>query len=151
MSEQERNRTSVPGFIRSILAIPLTGKIAGANAVIGIAAIVAFTFVAKSGSDAGDMLHLFVIALVVALVANLILVRVALQPLKSIEDTVRHVVSGNLDARVPESILADSNVERVGQTLNLLLEVLSRDQNRIRKLTGRVITAGDTERAAMSR
>jgi signal transduction histidine kinase len=137
--------------MRSLLAAPLAAKLAGANALIVIAAI-AVASVNTSGAS-GDMRALAIIAggLALSLVMNLLLVTLALRPLRQVEATVERVWLGDLDARVPESRIADRNVERVGRTLNLLLDGLASDRDRMRRLARQVISASDTERARVAR
>ncbi len=151
MTVPEPIQAAVPRPLRSLLAIPLAGKLAGANAIIAVVAIV--VGVAGHGSGAGDqrMVVILTASLFAALFINLLLVRVALRPLRQIEDIVQRVTGGELGARVPGSMLADRNIARVGTTLNALLDVLTEDRERMRALAGRVIAAGDTERANMAR
>jgi signal transduction histidine kinase len=61
------------------------------------------------------------------------------------------VWQGELDARVATSSVADAGIQRVGNTLNLLLDGLSADQARLRTLANKVIEAGDRERASLAR
>jgi signal transduction histidine kinase len=82
---------------------------------------------------------------------NSLLVYVALRPLKELEATARRVWQGELDARVAPSPLADAGIRRVSNTLNILLDGLSADQERLRALAKDVIQAGDRERATLAR
>ncbi|HEX6313645.1 MAG TPA: ATP-binding protein [Gemmatimonadaceae bacterium] len=140
----------LPQWLVALLRLPITGKIAGANALIALAAVM----VARFGGIVGQAPKLWavlLISLAVAMVVNCALVFVALRPLKDLEDTARRVWQGELDARVPPSIVADAGVQRVGNTLNLLLDGLSADQARLRYLATQVIQAGDRERANLAR
>jgi signal transduction histidine kinase len=58
---------------------------------------------------------------------------------------------GNLDARVPRSPLADRDMARLGRTVNLLLDGLTEDRARMRRLAAQVIGAGDAERSRLAR
>jgi signal transduction histidine kinase len=139
-----------PRWLVTLLRIPIAGKIAGANGLIVLAAVL----VGRYGGIVGDAPRLWavlLISLAVALVVNCVLVFVALRPLKDLEDTARRVWQGQLEARVPSSIVADAGVQRVGNTLNLLLDGLSADQARLRYLATQVIQAGDRERANLAR
>ena len=49
------------------------------------------------------------------------------------------------------SILADRDMARVGTTLNTLLDRLTEDRERVRRLAGQVISAQDEERARIAR
>jgi signal transduction histidine kinase len=90
-------------------------------------------------------------ALVVSALVNLVLVFFALRPLADLESTAQRVWRGDLSARVPRSILADGNLQRVGGALNVLLDGLAADRARLRELTSRVIRAGDEERSHIAR
>jgi signal transduction histidine kinase len=79
------------------------------------------------------------------------LIFLALRPLQELETTAAHVWRGNFNARVRQSLLADWRVARVGNTLNLLLDGLSADRARTRRLAAEVISAGDRERAYIAR
>ena len=58
---------------------------------------------------------------------------------------------GDFGARVPRSMLADRDMARVGNTLNLLLDGIERDRERMRRLAAQVIAAQDEERARLAR
>ena len=89
---------SAPRFMRAALRLPLWGKIAGANLVIVfIAGAVLYTQLPEARSQLETT---GVIAIVVGLLVNLALVRVALQPLRELEATAGRVWRGELDARV---------------------------------------------------
>ena len=65
--------------------------------------------------------------------------------------TARRVSAGDLEARVPPSVLADRDMARVGTTLNTLLDRLTDDRARVRRLAAQVISAQDEERARVAR
>ena len=140
----------MPQWIATILRVPLIGKIAGANAIIVVAAVL----VAVLGQMAGDgsrLWLLLLIALGLGMAVNAILVYVALRPLQELEATARRVWQGELGSRVPPSPVADAGIQRVGNTLNILLDGLIADQARLRGLANQVIQAGDRERASLAR
>jgi signal transduction histidine kinase len=138
-----------------LLQVPLTGKIIGANAIIVAAALFAAFLPSGGGPASGPgevgSAGILLGALLLALVVNVGLVSLALKPLHDIEATVQAVWQGDLGARVPVSVLADSQMVRVGQTLNTLLDSLTSDRDRMRRLAQKVISAGDLERAAIAR
>ena len=151
MRETESQRRGLPGGIRAILSVPLAAKLAGANAIIVVVAS-AIAFVPPS-PVAGELRSTWILVgtLVATFVVNVVLVTLALRPLRQLESTVERVWKGDLSARVPESLLADRNMDRIGRMLNLLLEDLASDQERIRKLARRVIAASDSEKANVAR
>jgi signal transduction histidine kinase len=140
----------MPRWIATLLGIPLIGKIAGANAIIVVAAVLVAYF--GHMVDAGSGLWLVLLgALGLGMAVNAVLVYVALRPLQELENTARRVWQGHLDSRVPGSLVTDAGIQRVGNTLNILLDGLSADQARLRYLANQVIQAGDRERASLAR
>ena len=137
--------------VRRILAFPLAGKLAGANIIIVLAALT--TMMALHGSEPHDreMIAVLALALAGSFVVNVVLVTLALRPLRALESTAARVRSGDLDARVDASPLADRTVRRVGDAINLLLDELVSDRARVRRLAAEVIRAGDKERARLAR
>src|SRR5687767_8766877 len=118
-------------WVERVLRFPLAGKLAGANALIVVVALT--TAVMLHGSEPRDrgMLAVLGIALAAGLAANIALVTVALRPLRELEATAARVRQGDFEARVPASLLADRDVRRVGDALNLLLDELVADRARI--------------------
>jgi signal transduction histidine kinase len=150
-SESSREKPHyMPRWIAALLRVPLIGKIAGANAIIAAAAVL----VARFGhlvSDASGLWLVLIVALGLGMAVNAVLVYVALRPLQELETTARRVWQGELDSRVPPSPVADAGIQRVGNTLNILLDGVSADQARLRTLANQVIQAGDRERASLAR
>jgi signal transduction histidine kinase len=71
--------------------------------------------------------------------------------LTDFEAIAMRLTSGDMEARVPASILADRDMARVGTTLNTLLDRLTEDRARERRLAAQVISAQDEERARVAR
>ena len=137
-------------LVKRVLGFPLAGKLAGANALIVVVALTTAIMLHGSAPRDREMLVVLAIALAVSLGVNLALVKVALRPLRALEATAASVRMGDFDARVPSSPLADRDVRRVGDALNLLLDELVADRARIRRLASAVIKAGDAERARLA-
>jgi len=141
----------VSRFLDLLLRVPLAGKLAGANALIVVVALVIATLVrAEVGGDPRLTL-IIVVALVGSAVANLILVVVALRPLADLEITARRIWNGDFSARVPRSPLAGGDLARVAGAVNVLLDGVAADRARLRELASRVIRAGDDERSHIAR
>jgi len=127
-----------------LLRIPLLWKLVGANGILVVAAVlIALT--------AHHSTLVFASTLIVSVVLNHYLVRLALEPLKDLESTASRVWRGDLEARVVPSSVADRDMIRVGSTLNLLLDGLVADRSRMRLLAAQVINAQDAERARVAR
>lgn len=139
-----------PRWLAAFLRVPLVGKIAGANALIVSAAVLVAHFSGIVGQDSRLWL-LILSSLGLGMVVNAILVLIALRPLKELEHTARSVWQGELDARVPASLVADAEIQRVGSTLNVLLDGLMADRQKLRTLANQIIKTGDRERASIAR
>lgn len=135
-------------WIGTFLRVPLVLKIAGANALI---VAVTIAVAVSEGVASGELAVLLTVSLGLSLLVNAALVFIALRPLKDLETTARRVWQGELDARVPPSPVADAGIQRVGSTLNILLDGLNADRARLHTLTNQVIQAGDRERANIAR
>ena len=100
-----------PRWVAVLLRVPLIGKITGANALIVTAAVLVAVFAGMVGQDSRLWL-LLLASLGLGLFVNAILVVIALRPLKELEYTARSVWQGELDARVPTSLVAVTNRAR---------------------------------------
>jgi signal transduction histidine kinase len=145
-----RRRPRLPRLAERALRIPLLAKLAGANLVIVVAALLAVVAERRSILP-GTAVSILGLALALSLVVNLVLVYVALRPLSDLEATAARVSAGDLEARVAPSVLADRDMARVGTTLNTLLDRLTEDRARVRRLAAQVISAQDEERARVAR
>lgn len=145
------DRQRVPAWLGAVLRVPLAYKLAGANAIIVIVALVAAIVLHRGGAVDRRFLVILGVALVGSAVVNLVLVRLALSPLADLESTAQRIWRGDLTARVPRSLLADGNLQRVGEATNALLDGLTADRAQLRDLTARLISAGDEERSHIAR
>jgi len=135
----------------AVLRVPLVAKLVGANALIVVAALLSLRAVHSTAAASRPELLVLVAALAGSVVANVALVALALRPLADLEATAQRVHAGNLDVRVPGSLFAGGDLQRVGGALNAVLDGLSADRARLRELTARVISAGDEERSHLAR
>lgn len=150
-AERARAESRAPAWLRRLLAVPLLTKIVGANAIIvALAALIALRMHDLVGPGR-ELAGVMIVALVVSLFVNLSLVAVALQPMRDLEETAGRVWRGDLEARVPGSLLADRDMSRIGGTLNALLDGLTADRERMRRLAAQVISAQDEERSRIAR
>ena len=137
-------------LIRRLLGVPLLGKLAGANLIIVASALIGVMIERRVDTPA-TAVSILGIALGSSLIVNLLLVYVALQPLSDLERTATRLSAGDMNARVPTSVLADRDMARVGTMLNELLDRFTDDRARERKLAALVISAQDEERARVAR
>ena len=141
-----RGSNALRDVVERALSIPLLGKLAGANLLIVLAALAGVAAEHRFNAS-GNVVSILGVALGTSLVVNLVLVYVALRPLNDLEAAAARVSAGDLDARVAPSMLADRDMARVGTTLNGLLDRLTEDRARVRRLAAQVISAQDEERA----
>ena len=132
---------SIP-FWQRILSIPLELKLLGANLVImALAVLMLFGPVKLEPTRLTDAL-IVVAALGVAAVVNFVLVRVALRPIKVLTRVAWLVSEGLRGERVPESIVADSELTQLSNTINRLLDDLVAERVRINTLAAELAHAG---------
>src|SRR5688500_335065 len=149
-SRSSERASRVPQWVRALLRVPLAGKLAGANALIVLVAIGVSALLRGSPAADHQLVQLLGMALGGSLVVNVALVLLALRPLRDLEATAERIWHGDLDARVPLSLLADADMARVGSTVNRLLDGLTSDRARMRRLAEEVIRAGERERAIIA-
>jgi signal transduction histidine kinase len=137
-------------LIERILRVPLLAKLAGANLLIVVSALIGVV-IERRVDMPGSAVSILGLALAASLSVNLALVYVALRPLSDLELTATRLSAGDMNARVPTSVLADRDMARVGTTLNALLDQLTEDRARERRLAAQVISAQDEERARVAR
>jgi signal transduction histidine kinase len=134
----------------TLLRLPLGGKLAGANALI-VLAVIGVVMMTGGLPSRGELPLLLSMALGGSLAVNLVLVAVALRPLRDLQMTAERIWHGDLNARVPSSVFADAELARLRATLNVLLDGLTQDREQMRRLANEVIRAGDRERAHIAR
>jgi len=146
-----RAKPVTPVTIRHLLRVPLSTKVAGANLTIVLVAWVVGYVAHRTGATDWRVLSVMTVALLIGLVVNLALIVVALRPIRDLEQTATRVWAGDLETRVPQSLIADAELAQVGGTLNFLLNALAEDRARVRMLASEVVRAGDRERSRVSK
>jgi signal transduction histidine kinase len=94
--------------------------------------------------------YIVVVALILGAIVNLVLVRLALGPIESLERVARWVSEGRLAARVPSSIVADHELARLSKTINEMLDSLGAGRKRVETLGAEVIYAEERERSQVA-
>ncbi|MEX1256189.1 MAG: sensor histidine kinase [Gemmatimonadota bacterium] len=140
-------------LVRAGLRIPLFYKLLVANvgivgsAVIGTARLVAVGGrVQAQGPSTMEWTTLVVAVGIASIVANAVLLRLALSPLRGIEQAARRVSEGKPVGGAPLSIFADRDAERVIRGFNAMLESLTQYRERLRELAARALHAQEAER-----
>jgi two-component system sensor histidine kinase UhpB len=150
LPENANPRSNGGGWVHRMLRVPLAYKLAGANLLVVLAAWGAYAAYHDAAAD-WRMLAVMAIALLLGLSVNLLLVSIALRPIRDLEETATRVWGGDLETRVPRSALADAELAQVGGMLNLLLTALSEDRARARTLAQQVVLSGDRERSRVGK
>ncbi len=140
----------IPRWLRLILEVPLEMKLLGANLIIvGVAALLLFGPVQLQPTRLTDA-YIVVAALILGAIVNLLLVRLALGPIESLERVARWVSEGRLAERVPTSIVADHELARLSKTINEMLDSLAAGRERVERLGAEVIYAEERERSQVA-
>ena len=142
---------SVPSWLRATLGVSLETKVLGANLVIlGIAVAALLLPLSSSTTRWPDLLIVFV-ALAAGVSVNYLLVRLALKPVKALEQIARRVSQGRVRERVPASLIADPDLAHLAATMNEMLDNLAAGRERMRRLGAEVVYAQEKERAQVAR
>ena len=145
------SRVGVPRWLRAVLGIPLEQKVLGANLVV-LALAVGMILSPFNGGRMrwADMSMLFA-ALSVGALASYALIRLALKPVKELEQIARKVSAGRTSERVPPSLVADPDLALLSTTMNDMLDNLAAGRKRMAKLAADVVYAQEKERAQVAR
>ncbi len=143
----------------ALLGLPLFLKVLVANCVVvllgvGLGTWFTLTYVASPGG--GDIRWSAIAVMLVVGFAGSVLIngfvlRLALQPLNALERTVDLVAAGDLNARAQRVLFRDPEVERLGETLNTMLDVLHEHRALLQKHSEQVLAAQEDERKRIAR
>ncbi|HSH44645.1 MAG TPA: sensor histidine kinase [Longimicrobiales bacterium] len=154
MTQDEAGERPRSGVVRRLLGIPLFYKILVANAAIvllfSVLASVLAVREARTGTGIAGVVALVLAGAVVSVVANALILKLALEPLRLLRHTAERVQHGDMDARVPESALADRETRILMATVNGMLERLSDYRARLRDVAARALRASEEERRRIS-
>lgn len=149
---RSRQATSNAGAMRSLLRFPLFYKILIANAVIVALVTGASLVIARNaGSDGVSFVVLLGVGLALSVLSNAVILRLALTPLRRLEQTATRVQEGDLGARVEPSHLADRDLERLATTFNMMLDSAQAYRTRLRDVAARALSAQEEERKRIAR
>jgi two-component system, NarL family, sensor histidine kinase UhpB len=146
------------GLGSALLGLPLFLKVLIANCIVvlfgvGLGTWFTLTFVA----DSSGAVHWPAVAVMLvvgfggSVLINAAVLTLALQPLHALERTVDRVAAGDLSARAQRVLFRDPDVERLGDTLNTMLDVLGEHRGLLQKLSEQVLEAQEDERKRIAR
>lgn len=144
--------------VRALLRIPLFYKILLSNAaLVLVGALVGGTVTASyvSAEPGRSPAHLVwvmaALGVVLSLLVNAVILRLALSPLRDLEQTAARVQGGDLDARVPPSSVADRELDRLTRIFNGILDAAVVYRARLREVAARALGAAEEERKRIAR
>jgi len=94
---------------------------------------------------------MLVVGFASSVLINAVVLSLALQPLHALERTVDRVATGDLSARAQKVLFRDPDVERLGETLNSMLDVLQEHRQLLQKMSEQVLAAQEDERKRIAR
>lgn len=144
--------------IRALLGLRLFYKILIANAIVLVAVTAAGSAVtaafvrAQPDRSVFELVGLVIGAgLVVSVMMNGVILRLALSPIAQLDRTATRVREGDLDARVPHTPLADRDLAQLRWTFNGMLDSLAMFRRQLREIAARALNAEEEERKRISR
>jgi two-component system sensor histidine kinase UhpB len=148
----------IPRLVQWLLRVPLFYKILLANAALVLVGTVVGSFVTAEyvrqnpGASTLDLVGVMAGAgIVVTVMVNALILRLALHPLDALERTAARVRRGDLDARVPLSPLADRELDRLTRTFNGMLDSAAANRERLREVAATALNAAEEERKRIAR
>lgn len=146
------------GWVQVLFGLPLFLKVLVANCavvLIGVALGTWFTLTFVAGAS-GDVRWIGVALMLLvgfagSLLINAAVLSLALQPLHALERTVDRVATGDLSARAQAVLFPDPDVARLGDTLNIMLDVLQDHRAQLQEHSKQVLAAQEDERKRIAR
>src|SRR5690348_6807090 len=160
-SEPQRPASRLALLAQQIVGISLFYKVLIANSALIVLVALAGTAITlrvatlRSQGEAGVYLPLTVTflaaGLALSILLNALVLRAALAPLNRLQDVVRRVGEGDLSVRAQKTPLADAEIARIADTLNVMLDNVQSYESQVRNLSGGLIQAQEDERQRIAR
>jgi two-component system sensor histidine kinase UhpB len=151
-------RGRIPRLVQWLLRVPLFYKILLANAALVLVGTIVGSFVTADyvrrypGASTLDLVGVMAgSGIVVTVLVNALILRLALLPLDALERTAARVRRGDVDARVPLSPLADRELDRLTRTFNGMLDSAAANRERLREVAATALNAAEEERKRIAR
>ena len=141
-------------LLTRLLRLSLFYKILIANGAIVLASTITATALTRAALRSGAAVPVFLMAaaaVLLTLLVNALILRIALRPLELLEGAAAEVHDGNLDARVPYSPLRDPQMDRLTRTFNSMLDRLEGYRQRLSGVAARALMAEEQERKRIAR
>jgi two-component system, NarL family, sensor histidine kinase UhpB len=145
--------TQAGGMVNRLLRFPLFYKILIANVAVLALVAVGCALVTRSTAGTESINFAFVVTagLALSVLSNALILRLALSPLRELEEAARRVRAGDLEARVTPTPLADRDFQRVADTFNIMLDSAEAYRQRLREVAARALNAQEEERKRIAR
>jgi two-component system sensor histidine kinase UhpB len=157
----EHQRRRVVRLTQRLFGLSLFYKVLIANSALVVlgalvgTAITLHVATSPSAGEAGLYIPLTVTflaaGLALSIVLNALVLRAALGPLNRLQDVVRRVGEGDLSVRAQPTPLADVEIARIADTLNVMLDNVQSYESQVRNLSGALIRAQEDERQRIAR
>ncbi len=131
---------------KKLLGVPLFWKILLGNLLVAGLGIMAGSFATQGTLGGQQLVSVLVVITGVILAVGLVnaaLIRLALRPLESLEDAAMHVSDGDLSIRVPETALADPDMQRLSRIFNHMLATLEETRRHQEESSKQLIRSGE--------
>ena len=139
---------------RRLLGVPLFYKILVANAAIVLVFSVLAIWLALravwSGAGTGPLWVWAAAGVIISIGVNALIIQLALEPMRLLKQMADRVQDGDLDARLPYSVLADRETARLMAAINGMLDRMSDYRRRLRDVAARALNAAEEERRRIS-
>lgn len=130
-------------------------KILIANTLIIVVGAVVGTWLIRELSQRSApeqlIVILFLIGIILSISVNFLILKAALKPLATLQETVEAVYRGDLMARVARMPPGDPIINRLRDALNSMLEELSSSHKQLEELSIKVLSAQEEERRRVAR
>src|SRR5215471_10893813 len=146
-----------PGLGSALLGLPLFLKVLVANVIVVLLGVALGTWYTLSFVASPGGIHwpavavMLVVGFAGSVLINAGVLTLALQPLHALERTVDKVATGDLNTRAQHVLFRDPDVERLGDTLNSMLDVLQEHRQLLQKMSEQVLAAQEDERKRIAR
>ncbi|MCL4394890.1 MAG: histidine kinase [Chloroflexi bacterium] len=144
--------------LRRLLRVSTVCKIYLANsAIVAVGAVLGTQIAVSHGAAHPSDTHWEIMLLfglcgvLVSMLVNMAVLRMALHPLNCLHDTARRVQEGDFTARVPPLLVTDKRFDRLADTFNEMLASIQQDQRQLQELSWDVLRAQEDERRRIAR
>jgi two-component system sensor histidine kinase UhpB len=153
----DRDVSPLGPIVQGLLAIPLTAKLLIANGAIVAAVALAVSWLTRASAEAypggppsGSLALLVLAATALSLLANALVVRSALAPLRELERVAAAVERGDFGARARLGPVRDRQTGRVTLLTNRILDAHQADRAALASLSAREMAAREEERRVVA-